>query len=220
MTRWISSCILMALGAGACLSLSSEELQDDIARAGNSGPSGSGGSTSVHDGGRTSAGGTGTGGAVVGASGAPIDASSAGGNRAGGGGTGGAGGAATTGGAAGSRVDAGRAGSAGASGSGGASVAGDGGARICKGGITGMCPTPYSVSGTVDDLCKAYCDCMSGPCSSNMPANCLATCKTQIDKWDICCRINKCKARPCDYSDQFTGDCKAAAGIQACLDKG
>ena len=83
-----------------------------------------------------------------------------------------------------------------------------------------MCPTPYSVAGSVDDLCKAYCDCMSGPCSSNSPSNCVATCKTQIDKWDICCRINKCLTRPCDYKDQFEGDCKAAAGIQACLDKG
>ncbi len=81
-----------------------------------------------------------------------------------------------------------------------------------------MCPAPYTVGGTLDDLCKAYCDCMGGPCKDNMPADCLNACKTQADKWDLCCRVNKCLTRPCDYMDQFVGDCKAAAGIQACLD--
>jgi hypothetical protein len=82
----------------------------------------------------------------------------------------------------------------------------------------GMCPAPYTVGGTLDDLCKAYCDCMGGLCKDYMPADCLIACKMQADKWDLCCRMNKCLTRPCDYMDQFVGDCKAAAGIQACLD--
>ncbi len=82
-----------------------------------------------------------------------------------------------------------------------------------------MCPAPYSVGGTIDDLCKAYCDCMMGPCSSYMPSDCVNTCKSKANSWDLCCRIKMCKTRPCDYMDQFIGDCKAAVGIQACLDK-
>jgi hypothetical protein len=219
MTRGTVGVLLVALGAGACLSLDADELRDDVfdASAASRG-SGAGGSKSWPDAGRI---GSGASGGQAGTGGASGAGGGNGGATAGGPPAGTAGGPPASGGAAGGTKDAGRAGSAGASGSGqGGAVAGDGGARVCKGGVTGMCPTPYSVAGTVDDLCKAYCDCMSGPCSGNMPANCLATCKSQIDKWDICCRLNKCFTRPCDYKDQFIGDCKAAAGIQACLDKG
>jgi hypothetical protein len=125
------------------------------------------------------------------------------------------------GGAAGGRSDAGVAGRGGSAGSGTAGApVGDGGARVCKGGTTGMCPPAYAASGTIDDICKTYCDCMTAHCPDTLPASCAATCKSQIDKWDICCRINKCLTRPCDYKDQFIGDCKAAVGVQACLDRG
>jgi hypothetical protein len=122
---------------------------------------------------------------------------------------------------AGSSVDAGKGGKAGTGGSGGAGGAStvDAGPRVCKGGFMGMCPAPYSVGGTLDELCKAYCDCMGGPCKDYMPADCMNACKSQADKWDLCCRLNKCLTRPCDYMDQFIGDCKAGAGIQACLDR-
>jgi hypothetical protein len=213
-SRRAASFALIAFTGGACLSLDRDELTDQLVGV-DAGlrPSGSAGSRAMQDAGRSSGGAGGKEGAAAGgASGATAGPAE-----------GGAGGGGTTGpaGAAGSVVDAGHAGSAGASGAGqgGGSVAGDGGARVCKGGITGMCPTPYSVAGGVDALCKAYCDCMMGPCSANMPANCMATCKSNIDKWDLCCRLNKCLTRPCDYKDQFIGDCKAAAGIQACLDK-
>jgi hypothetical protein len=176
------------------------------------GGSGGGGSGGRDNGGATGGAGTGDGGSLGGSVGGLGGASGKGGS---GGSAGrGAGGTAGKGGSGGS---AGR-GAGGTAGRG--SVSTDGGARTCKGGLAGMCPTPYSVAGSVDDLCKAYCDCMGGPCKDVTPTNCVATCKTQIDKWDICCRINKCLTRPCDYRDQWEGDCKAAVGIQACLDKG
>jgi hypothetical protein len=60
---------------------------------------------------------------------------------------------------------------------------------------------------------------MSTNCPETAPSSCVATCKANADKWDLCCRVKLCLTRPCDYKDQFIGDCKGAAGIQACLDK-
>ena len=50
------------------------------------------------------------------------------------------------------------------------------------------------------------------------PSNCMSTCTSKGDTWDLCCRLDKCLTHKCDYEDQLPGDCKAAVGIQACFD--
>jgi len=205
MSRRAMSFVLVACAAGACLHVDDGEPAFEPPDAGK-------GSVVTTSGPATG----GNGGATA----SPTTSAATGGAA-----TGGAGGAAGSGGThGGAGSDAGAIAGGGKGGTGGSvGAAGapprDGGARVCKGGMTGMCPPPYSAAGAVGDICKAYCDCMSAQCPDTAPANCLATCQTQIDKWDICCRINKCLTRPCDYKDQFIGDCKAAVGIQACLDK-
>jgi len=172
-------------------------------------PMGQGGATSTTSGSGGSSTSSGGEGGSLGDGGSSSETGGTGGTSAsGGGGTAGSGGA-------------GLAGSAGSSGAGSSSggAVGDGGARTCKGGYPMMCPAPYSVSGTIDDLCKSYCQCMMTECTATMPADCVNTCKAKANVWDLCCRIKMCLTRPCDYKDQWEGDCKAAVGIQACLDK-
>jgi len=70
------------------------------------------------------------------------------------------------------------------------------------------------------ELCAEYCSCMgSGKCTGRQPANCMATCTGSAANWNIPCRIEKCKSANKDYSDQISGSCATAAGLQGCWDK-
>jgi hypothetical protein len=106
--------------------------------------------------------------------------------------------------------------SGGSSGAGGS--AGNGGSA--GGTTTPPVIVPMGAAWGRAELCDAYCACMgSGSCKSRQPADCANTCKTNAGRWNIPCRIEKCKSADKDYSDQVTGSCANAAGIQGCWDQ-
>jgi hypothetical protein len=80
--------------------------------------------------------------------------------------------------------------------------------------------TPPPPTGNLAQLCQSYCGCMSkGACTSRQPTDCMATCLRDGNGWALGCRIDKCEVAQSDYRDQITGDCLAAVGVNACLDK-
>jgi hypothetical protein len=120
-------------------------------------------------------------------------------------------------------------------GTGGAGQAGSGGgaggsygsnsAGGTGGSTAGMMTSPPAVAPTGAawgraELCDTYCACMgSGNCKSRQPTDCANACKANAGKWNIPCRIEKCKSANKDYADQVTGSCASAAGIQGCWDQ-
>jgi hypothetical protein len=206
--------LILALAAGACVE--GGRPPEPAGATGGVGADASGGATTPSksgSGGSTTT--TSTGGAGGGT--APT---ATGGQSGGRGGAGGSGGAA----AVDARPTAGdmasTSGSGGRGGTGGAAATGGASGMTGAGGSAPPVTEPTGSAWGRAELCDSYCSCMgSGKCTSRNPSDCVNTCKANAAKWNIPCRLEKCKSANKDYVDQVSGSCASAAGVQGCWDK-